>query len=321
MPRQSSLARLLRFSVFAQIAIAAGWAVWRWPDSVPQAVGGVALIAMLGPAVLAIEGVLSALVSRRDGRVPAATSSQLLRAWLAESAHLYRAFWWRQPFRWRALEDHLEPGCAGRTGVVFLHGFMCNRGFWNAWMRRLRAQGHAHVAVNLEPVFASIDAYAPSIEQAVQRIERLTGRPPLLICHSMGGLAARAWWRAYGRGRPVAGLVTIGSPHGGTWMGRFSQRANGRQMRLHSQWLRDLAAAEARQPLPPTTCWYSNCDNIVFPAATATLAGADNRFVPGEPHVALAFHPQVLEATLDLLRQADVARQGESFTSIALENS
>ena len=321
MPRQSSLARLLQWSVLWQLVSAAGWAAWRWPVSPLQALGGVALIAMLGPMVLAIEGVLSAVVSSDDGRVPTPTAWQLLRAWGAESAHLFRAFWWRQPFRWRALDDHLDARCAGRTGVVFVHGFMCNRGFWNAWMRRVHAQGHAYVSINLEPVYAPIDTYATDIEQAVQRIEQLTGRPALVICHSMGGLAARAWWRAHGAGRTLAGLVTIASPHAGTWMGRFSQRPNGRQMRLHSEWLRELAAAETRQALPATTCWYSNCDNIVFPAATAMLEDADNRYVPGEPHVALAFHPQVLAGTLELLRRADGRRQGESVTRVTLENS
>ncbi|HET8745489.1 MAG TPA: alpha/beta fold hydrolase [Ramlibacter sp.] len=321
MPRHSSLARLLQVSVGTQVAIAALWGAWRWPVSPLQAVLGILLIALLGPIVLAIEVALSAAVNRADARVPAASAGQLLHAWWTESVHLFATFWWRQPFRWRAVDDHLDARCAGRTGIVLVHGFMCNRGFWNSWMRRLRAQGNAFVAVNLEPVFGSIDAYAPIVEQAVQRIEQLTGRPPLLVCHSMGGLAARAWWRAHGTGRKVAGLVTIGSPHGGTWLGRFSHSRNGHQMRLQGEWLRELAHDEVRQPLPAMTCWYSNCDNIVFPAATSMLEHADNRFIAGEPHVALAFHPQVLEGCLVLLDRLDRACQGESVTGPALENS
>ena len=53
-------------------------------------------------------------------------------------------------------------------------------------------------------------------------------------------------------------------------------------------------------------CWYSNADNIVFPAATATLLGADNRHVPGVSHVAMAFHPQVMCETLALLPKAQL---------------
>ena len=47
------------------------------------------------------------------------------------------------------------------------------------------------------------------------------------------------------------------------------------------------------------TCWYSNCDNIVFPASTAALAGADNRFVDGLAHVQMAFDPGVMQACLE----------------------
>jgi hypothetical protein len=50
------------------------------------------------------------------------------------------------------------------------------------------------------------------------------------------------------------------------------------------------------------TCWYSNCDNIVFPTSTAMLPGADNRLLRGAAHVQLAFVPEVMHATLDLLK-------------------
>jgi triacylglycerol esterase/lipase EstA (alpha/beta hydrolase family) len=176
------------------------------------------------------------------------------------------------------------------------------------------------VAVNLEPVHGPIEAYAASIDEAVARVTRITGRPPMMICHSMGGLAARAWWRETGGRRSVARLVTIASPHGGTWLGRFSRRANGRQMRLDCDWVRALAEHERTVLLPPTTCWYSNCDNIVFPAATATLGRADNRFVAGEAHVALAFCREVMQSCLALVADDTGSGQGESVTGSATEN-
>lgn len=320
MPRESRLARLLQSMVLAELAFALGWATWRWPHSPAQAIAGALFVALLGPIVLAIEFALSARANRVDGRTPLASLAQILRAWLAESTHLYRAFAWRQPFRWRAVEDSLVNEGAGRTGVVFVHGFMCNRGFWNEWMLRLRTQGRAFAAVNLEPVFGEIDAHAALVDEAVTRLSRATGRAPVLVCHSMGGLAARAWWRASRGAQDIAALVTIGSPHGGTWMGRFSLHENGRQMRLGSDWLRALAESEQRNPLPRTICWYSNCDNMVFPTATATLPDADNRFVDARPHVALAFEDQVLEGTLSLLDAVDAAGQGKSCTRAPLEN-
>ena len=183
---------------------------------------------------------------------------------------------------------------------MFVHGFVCNRALWTPWMKRLRAEGHPFIAVNLEPVFGSIDEYADAVEDAVQRITHVTGRPPLLVCHSMGGLAARAWLRTHRGADRVHRVITIGTPHRGTWLGRFSRTVNGRQMRLDGAWVRALAQAESAVRF---TCWYSNCDAIVFPASTATLPGADNRFIRGVAHVELAFEPQVIAHALELLRE------------------
>jgi len=300
MPSRSSLARLLQVACLAQIGLAIAWLVCRWTTSPGQAVLGAALIMGIAPLALAAEFAMVWRFGRTDP-APKPTVVQLLRAWLSETGHLFRTFYWRQPFRWRREPDHLEGDCAGRAGVVLVHGFMCNRGFWNAWMRTLRAHGHAYVAVNLEPVYGSIDDYAAAIDDAVARVTRCTGRAPFLVCHSMGGLAARAWWRHSRGARPVQGVVTIGTPHGGTWLARFSARVNGRQMRLGSDWVRELAAHESRHALPPVTCWYTNCDNVVIPATTAVLPAANQRFLAGQAHVALAFRPELRQAVLDLL--------------------
>jgi pimeloyl-ACP methyl ester carboxylesterase len=320
MPTHSRLARRLQLSCAVVLTLAAGWVAWRWPRSPLQATVGAALILAVPSLVLALELVLARRVTRPHPAVPMPSTAELLRAWWSEVRHFHRAFCWRQPFRWRAVGDSLDPRCDGRTGVVLVHGLMCNRGFWLPWLRQLRQLGRPCVAINLEPVFGSIDAHAAAVEAAVRRLTELTGCPPILVGHSMGGLVIRAWWRAHGgRGR-IAHVVTIAAPHAGTWLARFSKRTNGRQMRLRSGWLQGLAADEQRRPLPPATCWFSNCDNVVFPAATATLPGADNRFLPGEAHVALAFHPAVFRACVELLDRADEPCQGESVTGMAHEN-
>jgi pimeloyl-ACP methyl ester carboxylesterase len=246
---------------------------------------------------LGIEFILLTLVGT-DDRVPSPTPGDAFRAWWGETCMTPRVFFWRQPFRWRAEPDFLPASAHGQRGIVFIHGFVCNRGFWNPWLRDLREAGHPFVAVNLEPVFGSIERYPPIVEEAVQRVAQATGVAPILVCHSMGGLAARAWLRANDGASRVHHVVTIGTPHRGTWLGRFSQTGNGRQMRLDGDWVTQLAQ---HRPAVPFTCWHSNCDNIVFPSTTATLPGADNRFVRGIAHVQLAFIPQVIAHTKTLL--------------------
>ncbi|WP_299798651.1 alpha/beta fold hydrolase [Ramlibacter sp.] len=320
MPTASSLARRLQLSWAALCLAAALWLAWRWPHSPLLAFAGAALVLALPSLILALELCIASSLARSDTTVPRASGTQLIRAWISEVRHFHHTFAWRQPFRWREVEDHLDAGCEGRVGVVLVHGFVCNRGFWTPWLRRLRSAGHPCLAMNLEPVYGSIDSYAEQIDAAVRRMTKVTGRAPVLVCHSMGGLAARAWWRASGGRTAVAHLVTIASPHRGTWVARFSHKVNGRQMRLKSAWIAALQTDELRHPLPPTTCWYSNCDNVVFPSSTATLGGADNRFLPGEAHVALAFHPAVHDACVQLLHREQSSRQGEFVTGIGAEN-
>ena len=189
----------------------------------------------------------------------------------------------------------------GHRGVVFIHGFVCNRGFWTPWLRRLNGHSRAIAAVNLEPAFASIDHYVAVIDQAVAAVTESSGLPPVLVCHSMGGLAARAWLRTSSVGR-IHRIVTIASPHQGTWLARFSHTRNGCEMKIASDWLRQLQL-DTQACESAFTCWYSNCDNVVFPSSMATLPGADNRFVHGLAHVDLAFHPEVMAATLSILDQ------------------
>jgi pimeloyl-ACP methyl ester carboxylesterase len=298
MRTHSSLARLQQATTVGLLALAIAWLAYWWPRSHVVGFAGALAIFFSYSVTLAIECVLVKIVAQHEP-APPPTWRELLRAWWAETWVDLTVFFWRQPFRWRAEPDFVDASTHGRRGVVFVHGFVCNRGLWNPWMKKLRADGHPFIAVNLEPVFGSIDAYAGIIEEAVQRITQATGERPLLVCHSMGGLAARAWLRALDGAERVQRVITIATPHGGTWLGRFSRTVNGRQMRLHGDWVRALA--------PPAlggrfTCWYSNCDNIVFPAPTATLPGADNRLIRGVAHVELAFEPQVIAHALEALR-------------------
>ena len=274
---------------------AAAWLLLLWPRSPAAAMTTALLVLFAYIPVLAAEFALLAWVTRSNGQTQPTTRA-LARAWVAESIQMTRIFYWRQPFRSRSVPDHLQAGA--RRGVVLVHGYLCNRGFWNPWMQQLRAKNHAFVAVNLDPPFEAIDHYVPIIEGAVESVTRATGQPPLLVAHSMGGLVARAWWSAPGNAQRIAGLHTIGTPHAGTWMAKFSGSANGRQMQPNSEWLHSLLHRETPAQRERTVCWYSECDNIVIPAASATLRGADNRRIAAAAHIELAFHHDVITAVM-----------------------
>ena len=233
---------------------------------------------------------------------PRATLRALLQACLREASTAPRVFLWRQPFRTQAIPDFLPS--SDQTGVVFIHGFFCNRAIWTPWMAQLLTQNRAFVAVTLEPAFGSIDNYTVLVEAAVAKVTQATGQAPTLICHSMGGLAARAWLRSnLANEARIQRVITIGTPHFGTALS--TEKAllpftNTHQMQRLGSWTRQLAKDEPASLYAKFTCWYSNCDNIVVPTSTAMLPGADNRLVTAQGHVSMAFEATVMQASLAL---------------------
>jgi len=199
---------------------------------------------------------------------------------------------------------------AGRHGVVFVHGFVCNRGFWTHWRRRIEPEGRAHVSVNLEPVFAAIDRHVPTLDAAVRAVRQATGVPPILLCHSMGGLAARAWLRAFGSAR-AARVITLGTPHFGSTLAGFAVGANARQMLTPAgdpdSWIARLDASENAGLRGLFVSVYTRHDNIVSPQSSAILPGASHVALDLVGHVALGFDRDVaerIEAEISSVRQS-----------------
>jgi pimeloyl-ACP methyl ester carboxylesterase len=295
------LARLQQIVTLSILAVAGWWLAAWWNRSAILALSGFVLVLLGYSMFLALEFVALHFMNQSDPVGPAKWR-ELVLAWWGETRTAPRVFCWRQPFRSQVVGDYLPEN--GRRGVVFVHGFVCNRGLWTPWLSELLAAEHAFVAVNLEPVFGGIDCYVQIIDAAVHRVMASTGLPPVLVCHSMGGLAVRAWLRASAGDARAHRIVTIGTPHHGTWLGQFSPFPNGAQMRRNSKWLRQLQNDEPALRHTQFLCWYSNCDNVVFPASTGTLLGADNRLVKAVAHVSLTFNPVVMATTLAAIYEA-----------------
>ena len=130
---------------------------------------------VLGPALVLGLEFLALHRFGRTQRVPAASTAQLGCAWAGELGAAWLTFCWHQPFFSRRYADQLGPEHSGLRGVVLVHGYMCNRGIWNGWMKVLAQQGRPFVALDLEPLWGDIEAHAPLIDAAVKRMTLATG--------------------------------------------------------------------------------------------------------------------------------------------------
>ncbi len=215
-----------------------------------------------------------------------------LRAWAVEIGASLRTFFWALI---RYADAPLPSAVHGtRAPVLLVHGYLCNRGIWRAFATWLAARGHPVESVNLEPVFGTIDEYLPIVAEGVRRLRQRSGHDRIaIIGHSMGGVVARAYLTREGAGG-VCSVVTLGSPHAGTWCARLGYGRNVAQLAPGSSWLDALAARETAAGGARFTTIWSPQDNIVMPQqASQRLAGATQVAVPGRGHLQLAYDPQV----------------------------
>ncbi len=294
------LARMLRKILLLQAAFfAMGSAAVTWLAGWPMW-AGLVIFAVL-PLVLVAIWMLKSTIHASQGQ---AHWPSIIRASLGESFWAYRFFVTRLPWAWRAPQLQPAMGSQARIGVVLVHGFVCNHRVWDDMAQRLRARGHAVFAVDLEPVFASIDDYAAAIEHAVQSLCKHTGvQEVALVGHSMGGLAIRAWMRAHGTAR-AALAVTLGTPHQGTQVAPHARAPNGKQMVWQSAWLAALAAGENAATRNLFRIAITPQDAIVFPQREQVLPGVVPQVFDGMGHVQLCSNPHVMDWVAEQLAGA-----------------
>ncbi len=226
----------------------------------------------------------------------------LLPALLTECVRFSLAEWRMciEPMRPRREPAPPQPGSPPRP-VLLIHGLACNRGVWSSMIARLQAAGFGPIrALNLEPMFASIDSHCPAVVRELQDLRRQTGAPVTIIAHSMGGLVALATLR-FLPSELVRQIVTIATPHYGTALPLCQCRPALRQLRAGSDWLRALHAAPRAAELS-LSCIYSLEDNLVVPASSAALAGARCEALRGLGHLGMLQSRPVAERVLQALR-------------------
>ena len=280
------LARWLRILLLLQALIGAGLGYALCQGWLAALVGAVAAPLATSAGVCQLSA-----WEARNGEGAALWWQALLGEWVAA----LRIYALRQP--WASNAPTLQPPTRTptRAPVVLVHGYLCNHRLWDDVVRALRAQGHAVLAINLEPVFASIDDYAAQVQAAVAALRQHTQAAQVaLVGHSMGGLAIRAWMRTYGTSQACR-VLTLGTPHQGTRIQPGTGSSpNGRQMQWHSPWLHTLAASEDTSARTLMRLALTAQDNIVFPQRAQVLPGLTPKVFTGMGHLQMCLDPGVI---------------------------
>jgi triacylglycerol esterase/lipase EstA (alpha/beta hydrolase family) len=163
-----------------------------------------------------------------------------------------------------------------RNPVILLHGFAMNRSQW-LWLGRhliKRGVGNLYGTSYFSP--QSVKASARHLQEFVAYVmAREDAEQVDIVAHSLGGVVARYYVEQMGGSEHVAKLVTLGSPHRGTRLGRLglSLIPSAREVVAESELLSGLKPIDA---VKYTSIW-SRTDAVVVPADSSSVepAGTD----------------------------------------------
>ncbi len=199
---------------------------------------------------------------------------------------------------------------AAGTPILLVHGMVDNRSIFTLLRRGLRRRGFGRViALNYSPLTGDVRDIARELGDLVDQVCAETGYERIhVVGHSMGGTVARYYVQRLGGDARVHTLVTLGTPHGGTYPARLFPHPLVRQLRPGSEVLTELT-------LPAPSCRtrfvaiWSDLDQLVVPKRSATIDHPDlsarNVFVRGVGHMSLPVDGRVVHEICTTLAHLD----------------
>ena len=188
--------------------------------------------------------------------------------------------------------------------TILVPGFGDDTGILRGLERYLREEGMAAYAISPQPSngIVGIEVLAQQLAVAIDRL--LPAATALnLVGFSMGGLICRSYIQQYGGLARTERLITIATPHQGTWTAYTYNRPACVQMRPGSRFLatlnRDLSAL---QQLNFTSIW-TPFDLTILPAISSYLPVGEMVQVWSPFHYTLLFDPRIEQIIATQLRQ------------------
>jgi hypothetical protein len=210
----------------------------------------------------------------------------------------------------RPIRHSEAPACVG-VPVILVHGYFHNRSGFFFMARRLRRAGFGCVySMNYNALNGSIETLAAQLARHVTDVLRVSGAPRVhLVGHSLGGVIARYYVQELGGHDHVDHLVTIGTPHAGTYAAYAGFGRTAAQMRPGSGLLRRLA-----EGLPDCDTkivnLYSDLDVLIVPPSSAVLPDAPNvvnLLLHDLGHTSLLISPELIATVTEHLAAAALA--------------
>ena len=199
---------------------------------------------------------------------------------------------------------------AAGTPILLVHGIVSNRSIFTLLRRGLTRRGFSNVfAMNYTTLATDVRTAAVRLSEEVERIVEETGYERIhVIGHSLGGLIGCYYVTRLGGDTRVHTLVTLGTPHSGTYAAYVAPTRLMEQMRPGSGLMRELARP-VRGCRTRFIAYWSDSDLAMVPRSTAALRHGDlkarNVRLHGAGHLTLPMLSEVVHGISNALAQLD----------------
>lgn len=190
--------------------------------------------------------------------------------------------------------------------VLLIHGIFRKQAVFDRMAVHLQQQGWDVYRFDLKPNNATkgLDELAHQIADYVETHFKLSQKINL-VGLSMGGLVSRYYVQRLGGVKRVKRLITISSPHNGTWMAYLLPLKGCQQMRPNSVFLQDLNSdLEVLQEVQFASIW-TPYDFVIVPGASSQVGVGQEIKLAVLSHFMMVRHAQSLETVTTLLKQME----------------
>lgn len=187
--------------------------------------------------------------------------------------------------------------------LFLVHGIGDTARVFNPMVAYLRDRGWTAIhAINLQPNNGDVglDRLAQQVQASIEAVSP-EGTPVDLVGFSMGGIVSRYYVQRLGGAERIQRLITISSPHNGTWMGYFRHNPGACQMRPQSAFLQDLNASVVELAQVDFTSIWTPYDLMIVPARSSCLPVGTMQQFPVLAHPLMLTNQRVLGAVATAL--------------------
>ena len=197
----------------------------------------------------------------------------------------------------------LEVPTHVKNPVLLIHGIDDTSALFRRMAVHLQERGWETHALDLVPNNGGVGLRELG-GQVADYVRRKIGqdRSVDVVGFSMGGIVSRVYLQLLGGRARVQRLVTISSPHNGTWSAYCRWNEGARDMRPGSPLLLDLnrGCDDLCSSVRVTSVW-SRFDLMIVPARSSVLPGARNICVNVPAHAVMVNNRRVQSLVVDAL--------------------